>query len=106
MKRWTRMILAGLFFLGAGAETTWSQSSQPNQKRIMMERGEKVQGQRLALVKRVIENYAGCQVLATGNELNGLVINGKTYQDFTIVIRDVKKTIIVVTADGVVTFDY
>lgn len=41
-----------------------------------MERGEKVKGKRLA------------------------------YQDFTLVIRDAKRMIIVVTADGIVSFDY
>jgi hypothetical protein len=78
----------------------------PAQKRILMERGEKVRGQRLKLVKRVIASYQGCQVLSEGNELTGLVINGQTYRDFTLIIRDAKKIIIVVTPDGVVSFDY
>jgi 2-dehydro-3-deoxygluconokinase len=33
-------------------------------------------------------------------------INGKTYSDFTVVIRDAKRTIVVVTGDGVISFDY
>jgi hypothetical protein len=41
-----------------------------------------------------------------GLVLTGLRINGKIYSDFTLVVRDAKKTIIVVTPDGVVTFDY
>jgi hypothetical protein len=38
--------------------------------------------------------------------LTVLIINDKTYADFTLIIRDAKKTIIVVTPDGVVSFDY
>ena len=83
-----------------------AQESTPAQKRILMERGEKVTGKRLELVKKVIESYKDCEVLSTGNELTGLRINGKLYSDFTLVVRDAKKTIIVVTPDGVVTFDY
>ena len=83
-----------------------AQDQGPAQKRIMIERGEKVQGQRLKLLKKVVESYNGCKVLAEGNELTGLIINGKTYSDFTIVIRDAKRTIVVVTTDGVVSFDY
>lgn len=76
------------------------------QKRILFERGEKVRGQRLELLRRVLENYAGCQVIAQDNELTGLIINGRTYHDFTVIIRDEKKTILVITPDGVVNFDY
>src|SRR3989304_8536704 len=86
------------------ATEIWAQGSGPAQKRIMVERGEKVTGQRLALVKKVVESYQGCRVLSDGKELTGLVINGKTYADFTLIVRDAKKTIIVVTADGVVSF--
>lgn len=82
------------------------QESTPAQKRIMIERGEKVVGKRLELVKKVIESYKGCEVLAKGNELTGLRINGKVYSDFTLVVRDTKRTIIVATPDGVVAFDY
>ena len=97
--------------LALGAMVAWmdeipAQDRGPAQKRIMIERGEKVKGQRLKLVKRVVESYKGCQVLSEGQELTGLVINGKTYSDFTIVIRDAKRTIVVVTSDGVVSFDY
>ncbi len=83
-----------------------AQEQGASQKRILMERAEKVRGQRLELVRRVIESYQDCRVLSEGNELTGLIINGKAYQDFSIVIRDAKKTIVVFTADGVVSFDY
>jgi hypothetical protein len=99
--------MAGILFsLSIGGSEILGQEQGPAHKRIMMERGEKVKGQRLRLVKRVVEKYKGCQALSDGNELTGLVINGKTYQDFTIVIRDAKRMIIVATADGVVSFDY
>ena len=84
----------------------WAQETDKAQKRILMERGEKVTGARLDLVRKVIESYKDCEVLVSGNELKGLRINGKLYQDFTLIIRDTKRTIIVVTADGVVSFDY
>jgi len=94
-----------LFFcpVKAGAQKA---ESTPAQKRILIERGEKVTGKRLALVKRVIESYKDCEVLSDGNQLTGLRINGKLYSDFTLVVRDAKKTIIVATSDGVVSFDY
>ncbi|NWF54934.1 MAG: hypothetical protein HXY45_09095 [Syntrophaceae bacterium] len=101
-----RIILA----LGALWAPDWAQAqmqeSTPAQKRIMIERGEKVTGQRLELVKKVIESYKDCEVLTKGNELTGLRINGKLYSDFTLVVRDAKRTIIVATSDGVVAFDY
>ena len=98
---------AALFFtLNVGAIDVYAQEPGATQKRILMERGEKIQGKRLKLVKKVIERYQGCQVLSDGQALTGLIINGKTYQDFTLLIRDAKKIIIVVTADGVVSFDY
>ena len=106
MKKLGVIILLGLFSLGLEALGVWAQEYGPPQKRIMIERAEKVTGKKLELLKRVVENYQNCQVLFDGNELTGLVINGKTYHDFTIVIRDIKKTILVVTADGVVSFDY
>ena len=99
-------VLLILGVMVAGADRIPAQGRGPAQKRIMIERGEKVKGQRLKLVKKVVESYKGCQVLSDGNELTGLVINGKTYSDFTIVIRDAKRTIVVVTADGIVSFDY
>jgi hypothetical protein len=105
-RRWTIALMTIVFFLSCGGFAAFAQEQTPAQKRILIERGEKVTGQRLKLVKRVIESYRGCQVLAEGNELKGLIINGKEYNDFTIVVRDKKKTIIVVTADGVVSFDY
>jgi len=105
MKKWLVPVLAA-FLSWVMAGEMRAQEQKGAQKRIMMERGEKVKGQRLKLVKRVIESYEGCQILAKGNELTGLVLNGKTYQDFTIIIRDAKRTIMVVTSDGVVTFDY
>jgi hypothetical protein len=89
-----------------GVDEIPAQDQTPAQERIMMERGEKVKGQRLKLVKRVIERYKDCQVLSEEQELTGLVINGVTYSDFTIIIRDAKRTIVVVTSDGVVSFDY
>lgn len=95
-----------IWALSVGVGEVWGQEPKPAQKRIMIERGEKVKGQRLALVKKVVESYKGCQVLSDRDELTGLVINGKTYGDFTIVIRDAKQTIVVVTADGIVSFDY
>ncbi len=95
-----------IWALSVGVSGVWGQEQRPAQKRIMIERGEKVKGQRLKLVKKVVESYKGCQVLSEGDELTGLVINGKTFGDFTIVIRDAKRTIIVVTADGIVSFDY
>lgn len=105
-KNWAAALMAIVFFLSCGGMEAFSQEQGRAQKRILMERGEKVTGERLKLVKKVIENYRGCQVLAEGNELKGLIIDGKEYQDFTLVIRDKKKTIIVVTTDGVVTFDF
>jgi len=62
--------------MGTGMMKMWAEDQGPAQKRILMERGEKVKGQPLA------------------------------YQDFTLVIRDAKRMIIVVTADGIVSFDY
>jgi len=106
MKKWIPVTTLVLFLAGPGVGDSWAQPQGPAQKRIMMERGEKVKGQRLRLVKKVVESYKGCKVLSDGKELTGLIINGKTYQDFTLIIRDAKKTIIVVTADGVVAFDY
>jgi hypothetical protein len=106
MKSWIAVTTLVLFLAVPGAADIWAQGPGSAQKRIMMERGEKVTGQRLALVKKVVESYQGCQVLSSNHELTGLVINGKTYADFTLVIRDAKKTIIVATPDGVVSFDY
>jgi len=106
MKKWIACAALVLFFTGPVVAETWAQERGPAQKRIMVQRGEKVTGQRLGLVKKVVESYQGCQVLSDGKELTGLIINGKTYADFTLVIRDAKKMIIVVTADGVVSFDY
>ena len=106
MKKLGVIILLGLFSLSMGGLGVWAQEHGPAQKRIMIERAEKVTGKKLELLKRVVEKYENCRVLFEGNELTGLVINGKTYRDFTIVIRDAKKTIVVVTADGVVSFDY
>ena len=106
MVRWIAggvVVLCGLAAMVAGSP---AKEQGEAQKRILLERGEKVTGKRLALVKRVLESYQGCQVLSEGNEMIGLIIDGKTYQDFTILIRDAKKTIIVATPDGVVTFDY
>ena len=106
MKQWILVTTFVLFLATPEGGNIWAQGQAAAQKRIMMERGEKVTGRRLALVKKVVESYQGCRVLAEGNELKGLVINGKTYADFTLIIRDAKKTIIVVTSDGVVSFDY
>jgi hypothetical protein len=106
MKKWSVVTTLVLFLTIPVAAEIWAQGAGSAQKRIMIERGEKVTGQRLALVKRVVESYQGCGVLSDGNELTGLVIDGTTYADFTLVIRDAKKTIIVVTPDGVVSFDY
>jgi hypothetical protein len=106
MKKWIPVTTLALFLTSLGVAEIWAQTQGPAQKRIMMERGEKVKGQRLRLVKKVVESYKGCKVLSDGNELTGLIINGKTYQDFTLIIRDAKRMIIVVTADGVVSFDY
>jgi len=101
------LILTGFGFLVWTANGVLAQEPKPPaQKRILMERGEKVTGERLKLVRRVIESYQGCRVLSQGNELTGLVINGKTYEDFTLIVRDAKKMVIVVTADGVVSFDF
>jgi len=100
------IVLALGFFVFSGMTQVQAQETTPAQKRIMIERGEKVSGKRLELVKKVIESYKDCEVLTRGNELAGLRINGKLYSDFTLVVRDAKKTIIVVTPDGVVTFDY
>jgi hypothetical protein len=100
------MVLALVFFLSPWIGQAQVKDSTPAQKRIMIERGEKITGKRLALVKKVIESYKDCEVLSEGNELTGLRINGKFYSDFTLVVRDAKKTIIVVTPDGVTSFDY
>lgn len=97
--------IIALFFLGQTTDLGGEEKSAA-QKRILFERGEKVRGQRLELLRRVLENYAGCQVIAQDNELTGIIINGRTYHDFTIIIRDEKKTIMVITPDGVVNFDY
>ena len=106
MKKLIVILLLALGAMVAGVDGISAQDQGPAQKRILIERGEKVKGQRLKLVKKVVEKYKGCKVLSEGQELTGLVINGKTYSDFTIVIRDAKRTIVVVTADGVVSFDY
>jgi hypothetical protein len=101
----TVFLAAGIFLI-PGLLHAQTQESTPAQKRIMIERGEKVTGKRLELVKKVIESYKDCEVLAKGNELTGLRINGKLYSEFTLVVRDAKRTIIVATPDGVVSFDY
>jgi len=106
MKKQIVTILMAWGAMFVGIDTTPAQDQSPAQKRIMIERGEKVRGQRLQLLKKVVESYNGCKILADENELTGLIINGKTYSDFTIVIRDAKRTIVVVTADGIVSFDY
>jgi hypothetical protein len=106
MKKWIPVAALVLFWAVPGGAEIWAQGPGSAQKRIMVERGEKVTGRRLALVKKVVESYQGCRILSDGKELTGLVINGKTYGDFTLIVRDAKKTIIVVTADGVVSFDY
>ena len=107
----TMRICLGIFmavgiFLFPGIPYAQTQETTPAQKRILIERGEKVSGQRLELVKKVIESYKDCEVLSQGDELVGLRINGKLYSDFTLVVRDAKRTIIVATPDGVVSFDY
>ncbi len=106
MKMGVIVFLAVGLFLFSGMTHAQPQESTAAQKRIMIERGEKVTGQRLELVKKVIESYKDCEVLVKGNELTGLRINGKIYSDFTLVVRDAKRTIIVATSDGVVAFDY
>jgi hypothetical protein len=98
--------LAIAFFFHPWMAQVQAQETTTAQKRILIERGEKVTGKRLELVKKVIESYKDCEVLTRGNELAGLRINGKLYSDFTLLVRDAKRTIIVVTPDGVVTFDY
>jgi len=100
------VVLAIAFLFCPFTAQAQTQETTAAQKRIMIERGEKVSGKRLELVKKVIESYKDCEVLARGNELVALRINGKLYSDFTLVVRDAKRTIIVVTPDGVVTFDY
>ncbi|GEM_PF-1074455 len=104
-KIWIFFGVLGLSNLGQVIDLHAEEKSAA-QKRILFERGEKVRGQRLELVRRVLESYAGCHVIAQDNELTGLIINGRTYHDFTIIIRDEKKTILVITPDGVVNFDY
>jgi len=106
MRKCFGVILAVGLFLIPGLLHAQTQESTPAQKRILIERGEKVTGKRLELVKKVIESYRDCEVLSQGNELTGLRINGKLYSDFTLVVRDAKRTIIVATSDGVVSFDY
>ncbi len=106
MKKEIAAILMAGIVMGAGLDAVPAQDQTPAQRRILIERGEKVRGHRLQLLKKVVESYNGCKVLAEGNELTGLIINGKTYSDFTVVIRDAKRTIVVVTADGVISFDY
>ncbi len=106
MKKWWIVVIAFLASFPLCMPGLWAQETSKAQKRILMERGEKVTGARLELVRKVIESYKDCEVLTSGNELKGLRIDGKLYQDFTLVIRDAKHTIIVVTADGVVSFDY
>ena len=106
MRRCLGIVLTVGFFLIPGLAPAQVQESSPAQKRIMIERGEKITGKRLALVKKVIESYKDCEVLTQGNELTGLRINGKLYSDFTLVVREKKKTVIVATPDGVISFDY
>jgi hypothetical protein len=106
MRRCLGIVLTVGFFLIPGLAPAQVQESSPAQKRIMIERGEKITGKRLELVKKVIESYKDCEVLTQGNELTGLRINGKLYSDFTLVVREKKKTIIVATPDGVISFDY
>ncbi len=106
MRIWVIAIFLVLAFSSLGLQGVLPQEKSKTQKRILIERGEKVTGARLALVRKVIESYQDCEVLTKGNELSGLRINGKLYQDFTLIIRDAKRTIIVVTADGVISFDY
>ncbi len=106
MRKGIGIVLAIAFFFCPWVAQAQAQDSTPAQKRIMIERGEKVTGKRLELVKKVIESYRDCEVLAKGNELTGLRINGKLYSDFTLVVHDAKRTIIVATPDGVVAFDY
>jgi predicted membrane protein len=106
MRNGISVLLAIAFFFCPWMMQAHAQESTPAQKRIMIERGEKVTGNRLDLVKKVIESYKDCEVLSQGNELTGLRINGKLYSDFTLVVRDVKRTIIVATPDGVISFDY
>ena len=105
-----RMRLIAMFlifaFCSPGLQGTLAQEKSKAQKQILMERGEKVTGARLELVRKVIESYQDCEVLTKGDELSGLWINGKLYRDFTLIVRDAKRTIIVVTADGVISFDY
>ena len=106
MNKWGAVLpvfLVSLSFWGAGV---WAEQGEKAKKRILMERGEKVTGARLELVRKVVEGYRGCKVITERNELNGMKINGKLYKDFTLIIRDAKRTIIVVTDDGVVSFDY
>ncbi len=105
MKKRNMIALGILLMLGMNAEN-FAQEPGLAQKRILVERGEQVRGKRLELVKRVVESYHDCYIVSRGNELTGLIINGKTYQDFTLVIREAKRTIIVVTRDGVISFDY
>jgi hypothetical protein len=106
MKKWIAAVFGVLISLSFYTTGVWAQEANKAQKRILMERGEKVMGARLELVRKVIESYQDCEVLTKSNELSGLRINGKLYQDFTLIIRDAKRTIIVVTADGVISFDY
>jgi hypothetical protein len=106
MKNGLAAMSALLVLFCLGFPEGWAQDPTPAQKRIMIERGDKITGKRLALVKKVVESYKDCEVLSEGNELTGLRINGKLYSDFTLVVRDKKKTIIVATPDGVVSFDY
>jgi hypothetical protein len=106
MKKWVVNIPLVLFLFSPWIAEGQGQDSSPAQKRILIERGEKVMGARLELVRKVIESYRDCEVLTRGNELIGLRLDGKLYQDFTLVIRDAKRTIIVVTGDGVISFDY
>ncbi len=100
------IVLAIAFFFCSWIAQAQTQDSTPAQKRIMIDRGEKVTGKRLEMVRKVIESYKDCEVLAKGNELTGLRINGILYSDFTVVVRDAKRTIIVATPDGVIAFDY
>ena len=106
MKRCIAWILAALVSLNFWMTMVWAEETNKAQKRILIERGEKVMGARLELVRKVIESYQDCEVLTKGDELSGLRINGKLYKDFNLIIREAKRTIIVVTPDGVFSFDY
>ena len=66
MKIWLRAIFLILAVCSLDLQGVLAQEKSKPQKRILMERGEKMMGARLELVRKVIESYQDCEVLTRG----------------------------------------